>query len=359
MKTVFDPISLGVLRLPSRFIRSATAERIAMEQEADSERLGALYANLIRGGVGLVITGHVAVHPSGRLQPLMAALYAENHFAAWRRAVAIAHQAGGLLVAQLNHGGGRCKPEFAGAPVCVSRLPDWPKDPLDGTELTGPQIEDLIAAFAWAVQRAQEFGFDGVQIHAAHGYLGSQFLSPATNRRTDDWGGALENRARFLRRVLQAVRRAVGPDYPIGMKLGACDDDPAGLSIQDTLQAAEWFVANGLNFIEISGAFRSDLVMRKVKPGSGEGYYLPFARQFKQRLSIPVIAVGGFRSLEVINGAIGRGDCDAVAMARPLIRQPDLPNILRQGGRSECVGCDLCLLHNDGPTRCWAREKAC
>jgi 2,4-dienoyl-CoA reductase-like NADH-dependent reductase (Old Yellow Enzyme family) len=236
-------------------------------------------------------------------------------------------------------------------------LPDRPQDPLDGAPLDSAMIETLILAFANSARLAQTAGLDGVEIHAAHGYLGSQFLSPATNRRTDEWGGALENRARFLRRVVRAVRAAVGPAFALGMKLGVCDDAPAGLQIADTLRAAAWFQADGLDFIEISGGFRADLCKRKVKPGADEGYYLPLARQFKEALSIPVIVVGGFRNLAAMNAAIGSGACEAVALARPLIRQPDLLATLRRGESAECISCNLCLLQNDRPTECYARLR--
>ncbi|MBU4199932.1 MAG: NADH:flavin oxidoreductase [Verrucomicrobia bacterium] len=356
MKMIFDPLTIKNLVLSSRLVRSATAERLAMENPEDGEQMGATYAALARGGVGLIITGHIAVHPAGRLDPLMAGLYSDQQVEAWRQAVALTHVAGGLLVAQLNHGGGRSRP-VGDAPVCVSCLPDRPHDPMQGAPLDFAMIEMLISAFAQTARLAQDVGMNGVQIHAAHGYLGSQFLSPATNQRSDEWGGSIENRSRFLRRVVQSVRAAVGANFPVGMKLGACDDDPAGLRIEDALRAVTWFQEDGLDFIEISGAFRSDICRRKVKPGVSEGYYVPLARQFKETLSIPVIAVGGFRSLGMMNEAIGSGACDAISMARPLIRRPDILNVLKQGGASDCLSCNLCLLHNEPRTQCHAVNR--
>jgi 2,4-dienoyl-CoA reductase-like NADH-dependent reductase (Old Yellow Enzyme family) len=128
------------------------------------------------------------------------------------------------------------------------------------------------------------------------------------------------------------------------------------LTSEDTLTAAEWFAADGLDFIEISGAFRKDLVRRKVTPGKGEGYYVPVARRFKERLSIPVIVVGGLRSLPVMNEALCSGACDAVSMSRPLICQPDFPQRLKRGEQSACIGCNLCLLRNDQMTACYAKN---
>jgi len=373
MITIFDPLITKKFSLRSRIVRSATGERIAMQDERDGQCLGEKYAALAEGGVGVIVSGHMAVHPSGRLSPSMAAIYTEENFTAWRRAIKLTHEAEGLVFLQLNHGGGRCRdPGSAGGdyaearsnnvkPLCVSYLPDRPNGAMLGAELTGAQIQDLIKAFADAARNARAVGADGVQIHAAHGYLVSQFLSPLTNRREDEWGGPLEGRARFLRTIVRAAREAVGENFPIGIKLGACDDDPAGLKVEETLQVAkwlatpkEWLEEGGIDFIEISGGFRTDLMRRRVTPGKNEGYYLPFAARFKEEMKIPVFAVGGLRSIAKMNEALALNQCDAAAMSRPLICQPDLPRILRAGGKSECRGCNRCLLKNDQPTACHA-----
>lgn len=366
--TVFDPLKINQLTIPNRIARSATAERIAMQSESDGERVARVYTALAKGGVGLIISGHNTVHPSGRLYPEMAGLYMEENFTAWRRAIDLTRRAGGVLFLQLNHGGGRCSksagdalPAEASAQaggICVSQLPDFPKDPMLGMELSDERIIELVGAFTAAVKKARELGADGAQVHAAHGYLVSQFLSPLTNRRTDNWGGSLENRARFIRLVIQKARAGAGKDFPLGVKLGACDDSPDGLPIEDTIKLAEWLEEDGLDFIEISGGFRTDLCKRNVRPGKNEGYYLPFAAQFKAILKIPVFCVGGIRTLEVMNKAIAAGQCDAVSMSRPLIRQPDLPLLLHAGGASECRGCHLCLLKRGQPTACQAKDMA-
>jgi 2,4-dienoyl-CoA reductase-like NADH-dependent reductase (Old Yellow Enzyme family) len=364
MITVFDSFKIKNISLPNRIVRSATAERIAMRDEHEGECLGNKYAALAEGGVGLIISGHVAAHPSGRLHPSMPLIFTGGNLKAWRQALTLTHKSGGTLFIQLNHGGGRCREENGAKPVCVSYLPERPNDPMLGDELTGARIQELIKAFADSARNARAIGADGVQIHAAHGYLVSQFLSPLTNHRKDEWGGALEGRASFLRSIIRAVREAVGADFPLGVKLGACDDDPSGLKIEETLQVAKWLEEDGIDFIEISGAFRSDIALRRVMPGKNEGYYLPFAAQFKKVLKIPVLAVGGLRSLEKMNEALALNQCDAVSMSRPLICQPDLPMILRvegkegKRGKSECRGCNLCLVKHDRLTACHAKGMA-
>lgn len=357
MTTIFDPLITKKFSLCSRIVRSATAERIAMQNEDEGRLLGEKYAALIKGGVGLIISGHIAVHPSGRLYPSMAAIYTEENLSAWQQAVALTHKAGGMLFLQLNHGGGRCRESNDVKPLCVSYLPDRPNDAMLGAELTGAQIQDLIKAFADAARNARAVGADGVQIHAAHGYLVSQFLSPLTNNRKDEWGGPLEGRARFLLMIVRAAREATGEKFPIGVKLGACDDDPSGLKIEESLQIAEWLATDGIDFIEISGGFRSDITRRRVGPGKNEGYYLSFAARFKKEMTIPIFAVGGLRSLEKMNETLSLNQCDAMAMSRPLICRPDFPNILRAGGKSVCRGCNLCLFKNDQPTTCHAPKN--
>jgi len=354
--TAFDSFKIGNLLIPNRIVRSATAERIAMQGEADGHLLGEKYAELAKGGVGLIISGHIAVHASGRLYSSMPSFSSESDLHAWRMAVRMTHAAGGKLFLQINHGGGRCFKGAGEAAICVSPLPDFPKDPMQGMELDDTKIHELIMAFAEAAGHAREAGADGVQIHAAHGYLVSQFLSPLTNLRHDDWGVSLEHRAKFLVMALRGVRKTVGEDFPIGIKLGVCDDDPAGLKLEETLQVAKWAEADGLDFVEISGAFRKDLALRHVKPGVNEGYYLPFAARFKQELKIPVFVVGGWRSLEKMNEALSSGQCDAVSMSRPLICQPDYPDVLRAGGKTLCRSCNLCLLKQDGPTKCYSKK---
>lgn len=255
MKTVHDPISLAGITLTSRFVRSATAERIAMDAPGDGERLGRLYAALAQGGVGLIVTGHIAVHPSGKVNPLMAGLFTETQAAEWRIAVERAHEAGGRVFAQLNHAGGRSRPADDNTTACVSALPDRSQDPMTGEVLTDASITLLLRAFVETAQRAKAAGFDGIQLHAAHGYLVSQFLSPLANRRKDEWGGSIEGRSRFLLSLYRAVREAVGRDFPLGLKLGACDDDPLGLMVEETLALAKTLEKDGLDFVEVSGAF--------------------------------------------------------------------------------------------------------
>lgn len=363
---VFEPMEIAGLSMRSAVIRSATAERIRVETIEEGEALARFYEPLVRSGVGMIITGHIAVDASGRVRESMPLILSDGEQAAWRRVADRVHEWGGLICAQLNHGGGRCHTVDAEAlsgrlqgPVCVSRLPEIPRDPMLETELDEDGVTTIIDAFARSAASAKKNGMDAVQIHGAHGYLGSQFLSPSTNHRTDEWGGGIENRARFLREVVAAVRAAVGADYPVGMKLGVIDDeDRSGLTVDDALTAAREFEVAGLDFIEISGAFDRNLADHRVRAGKGEAYYLPLAKRFKGELNIPVIAVGGFRSLEVMEEALASGACDAVSASRPFIHDPWFLDHLRDGEPSGCGCRNRCLLQREGATRCGLKEKA-
>ncbi len=351
MKT-FSTFKLKNLTLKNRLVRSATAERIGLNASEDINLLSSFYNALIKGGIGTIITGHIAVHSSGRLYQSMPTLHFEEHIECWRRLLCEFKERDVAFIAQLNHGGGRCPAEVL--PFCVSRTSVNEREEMSGKELDDGEIMTLIKSFAKSAVRVKDVGFDGIQIHAAHGYLMSQFLSPLSNKRSDKWGGSFENRASFLLQVFREVRTAVGNDFVIGIKLGVCDDSPNGLQLEESLQLATCLEKEGLDFIEISGAFRSDLVKRKVSPYKNEGYYRNFARKFKENLQIPVCVVGGFRSITFIEQTLNDEYADLVSMSRPLICEPNLPVLFKEGKTvaSRCVGCNRCLFTKEGITRC-------
>jgi 2,4-dienoyl-CoA reductase-like NADH-dependent reductase (Old Yellow Enzyme family) len=217
-------------------------------------------------------------------------------------------------------------------------------------ELTNDEISGIIAAFAEGARRAKGWGFDGVQLHGAHGYLINQFLSPLTNRRTDEYGGSIENRCRFLLEVYRKVRESVGSDYPVFIKLNAADNLDGGLGVDDAVYAAKKLAEIGIDAIEVSAGTPAsgekgpnrEKILKPVK----EAYNLPLARRIKEAVSCPVMVVGGFRSYEVAEKAIREDGMDYIAMARPLIREPALANRWLQGDRSpaRCISCNSCFM---------------
>jgi 2,4-dienoyl-CoA reductase-like NADH-dependent reductase (Old Yellow Enzyme family) len=196
--------------------------------------------------------------------------------------------------------------------------------------MTTDDIKDVVARFAKSAQLVKEAGFTGVQIHCAHGYLLSQFLSPKINQRGDEYGGSIENRARIIREIIHAVRAAVGPEFPIGVKLNSSDFQKGGFSLDDCEQVAQWLAEDGIDLLEISGGTYEQLSLIGVEPTEvrestrkREAYFIEYAERIKRAAQIPLMVTGGFRSRTVMEKVINEGEIDLVGLARPLCTQPD------------------------------------
>ncbi len=344
---LFDEFALAGLALRNRIVRSATYMQMADEDGRVTERLLECYAGLAAGGSGLIITGNALVHPSGRSSARMLSIHGETFIDGLRSLADAVHGSGGVIAVQLVHGGRQCMPVLLGgqpllAPseVPVRLFRATPKAMTDG------EIWTVVEAFADAAWRARSAGFDAVQIHAAHGYLISSFLSHYTNLRDDYWGGDELRRTHFLEEVLKAVRKSVGSDYPVLIKINSDDLLPAGLHAPESLGHVKRVLQHGLDAVEISGGIM-DAPIRTIRPGTrteeDEAYYRDAGRLFRENLPIPVILTGGMRSRRVMEDVLRRGEADLIGMSRPLIREPDLPNLLRRGQeRASCISCNKC-----------------
>ena len=222
MPDLFDPTSIGSMRLSNRFVRSATWAGMASDDGACTPKLMELKSSLARGGVGLIITGHAYVRPDGQAGPWQLGVFKDDLIPGLRNMTGTVHREGGKIVMQMSHAGFFSHPKLTGkTPLAPSVVEGFAKSPRK--ELTLEDIREIVEAFGKAALRAKQAGFDGIQLHAAHGYLLSQFLSPAFNKRTDSYGGSIENRARALMEVLETVRKAVGKDYPVLVKMNSQD----------------------------------------------------------------------------------------------------------------------------------------
>jgi len=331
MDVLFSPAGIGTLRLANRFVRSATHDFMADGGGRATRAEEGLLGALARGGVGLIVIGNAYVRLEGRATETMLGLDGDDKIEGFARLAAAVHAEGpSRVVAQINHS-----------------VPDGPVF----SESEAPR---LVAAWAAAAARAREAGLDGVQIHAAHGYLINQTLSPLTNRRVDLYGGSLENRARLLREILVEVRRHVGPDFPVLIKLACSDGQPGGLALEESVQVARWAQGWGADAVEVSGGLRPGMNLRRPKRVQDEGFFREEARALKQALSIPVISVSGYRTLAVMRETVASGAADLISMSRPFIREPDLIERFRRGAqeRSGCISCNECLKRRE-PLRCW------
>jgi 2,4-dienoyl-CoA reductase-like NADH-dependent reductase (Old Yellow Enzyme family) len=350
MSVLFSPAKIGNLELPNRLIRSATAECMASDDNgAPREQLKALWVELAKGGVGLIITGHMYVHPSGKAHPEMMGIYSDDLVPGLMDCVDAVHSAGGKIAAQINHGGMHSPKKYVGEAIAPSVIDDEDLEQ-PPRAMTGAEIEMLIDAYGQAARRAQEAGFDALQVHAAHGYLINQFVSPYTNRREDQWGVDQDGRTRFLREVMQAVRKQVGPDYPVFVKFGMRDGKDDGLTAEAGAKVIGLMAAMGLDGVEISGGVNETSVRKGIKSPAKEAYFRPLALLAREKTDLPIILVGGIRSKAVMEDVLSSGDADFVALCRPLIREPDFPNRMKIGKQeiSACISSSNCWAEKVG-----------
>jgi 2,4-dienoyl-CoA reductase-like NADH-dependent reductase (Old Yellow Enzyme family) len=321
---------------------------MAADDGAVTPRLMETVTELARGGVGLIISGHAYVVPEGQAGPKQMGIYKGDLIPGLASMTDAVHQAGGKMVAQLAHAGTFAAEALTRTPPrAVSVFDDLAKTPRH--ELTSEDIQHLVTAYVQAAERAKEAGFDGVQIHAAHGYLFSQFLSPVYNRRQDAYGGSIENRSRALCDTVAAVRKAVGTDFPVLVKINAQDDVEGGLTLEDSVAAARLLAQAGIDAIEVSGGFLTSKTLSPSRMGINkpekEAYFEQGAAAYKQALDIPVILVGGIRSLEKAKELVAGNVADYLSLCRPLIREPGLVNRWRSGDTrpASCKSDNLCF----------------
>lgn len=368
----FRPGRIGGLAIKNRLVRSATFESRA-ENGKVTDELSNFYRTLTRGGVGLIITGHVAVHPEGYMTPKMTQIADDSFIPGLRRIARVVHDQNNdcKIVLQLNHPGRQALPTTDREPIAPSAVYDtlYKRTP---REMRVKEIEEMIDCFAEGIRRAWEAEFDGVQLHAAHGWLLSSFLSPHTNRRQDGYGGATAKRTRIIREIVEKGRKKVGIGFPILIKMNSDDCFPGGMDIEESKRIGQEFSTMGFSAIEVSGGIRESLARKEEDLGwkpvpipearvgistrDREAYFWDNAREIKKMLGIPLILVGGIRSLEKIEEILGEGSVDVCAMARPLIREPDLPNQWLSGrmAKASCISCNACLPFHGGPVRCLA-----
>ncbi len=344
---LFSPIQIGSMALRNRLVRSATAEKLCLPDGRPEERTFDIYRRLAHGGIGLIISGHAYVDPRGKCHAQMMGAYDDALTPALARLAECAHKDGARIALQINHGGRACDPAVVDEPVAPS--PVAAENRPVPRELTPTEISELTAAFGRAAGRARAAGFDAVQIHAAHGYLIGQFLSPLVNHRTDHYGGSLENRARFLHEVARSVRRAVGVGFPVLVKLGVSDHTEGGLTVAEGAEVAGWLADWGIDAIETSAGLQGAVQTRITRP-QREAYLLESARAVRHYSPLPIILVGGLRSRPVMEQLLAEEGIDLVSLSRPLIREPDLPRKLENDpeGRAECVSCNRCWPRTPG-----------
>jgi 2,4-dienoyl-CoA reductase-like NADH-dependent reductase (Old Yellow Enzyme family) len=336
-RRIFSKGRIGNLWVDNRLVRSATAENAWHESEMTEEGIS-LYRGLAAGGVGLIITGYMGVTPEGRASDSMTLICDDRFIDGLRRIAGVVHETSKecRVIAQLGHVGMQTEVSEPVGPTTTA----WPHLKAKPRALTTKEVEGIVASFAQAARRAKEAGFDGAQLHGAHGYLLSSFLSPFTNTRTDRYGGSLEGRATVVREIVHQTRALVGPDFPMLIKMNGDDFVGGGTDIDSFPPLAKEIEKAGIQAVEVSG---NNPVREKIS-AEEQSYFLKYAQKLK--LSVPVILTGGNRSVERLEQIAETGTPDFFGLARPLLREPDLPARWREGrGASEaaCISCNRCI----------------
>jgi len=342
MSVLFKPFTIGSMEIRNRFVRSATTSYWSDEKGVVRPEIIDLYRRLAEGGVGLIVKGHMYVTEQGKAHRGMAGISSDAHLPMMRRLTDAVHEHGGKIVAQINHAGIHSITDRA-APS------EYKGDGWKARALSSEEIWSVVEAFGEAAERAMDAGFDGVQIHGAHGYLISQFLSRLVNRRADEWGGSLEKRMRLLLEVYDEVRGRVGGSVPVLLKMNCDDFSPSGFTVDDSVIVAGAICRRGLDALEISGGGigrRNELMARarSTDPELEEAAFAGHAVKIREATgSTPVALVNGIRTRRCMEAIVEKGVADLVSMSRPFIREPDLVKRLRAGQRAAtCTTCDEC-----------------
>jgi 2,4-dienoyl-CoA reductase (NADPH2) len=411
---LFEPLQFRNLTIKNRILRSNISGRFDNYDGSGNQARINWEMKFARGGVGAIVSSFVPVLIRGRILPNYATIDRDERIPFWRELGRQVHAYDCRFILQLSHGGRQR--DIGGIEFEKGLSSTDRPDPVHGFEcerMNAAQIQEAIAAFAAGARRAREAGLDGVELHAANGYLFTQFLSSAINDRKDEYGGSLENRARFLMNVVRAIRAEVGSDFHLQVKISATDYnnalsvfEPAGNTIQDSVQVVKWLEAAGVDAIHVStgstfphpknpagelaikelvktydslissgeNTFRNYLLLRnplsaalyvqqwnRARGDVIEGINLPDCVQIRKAVSIPVICTGGFQTASVIRAAIQRGDCHAVSIARPLVANNDLVQMFAAGldrAPKPCTYCNKCLANVvENPLGCYEQAR--
>ena len=328
MADLFEKTEINGMILSNRFIRSATWEGMATDEGACTPQLIGLISDLSAGEVGLIITGHTYVRQDGQHAPWQLGIHRDTLIPGFQNLTRSVHERGSRIVLQLG---------FGGAYLSKSRI----------RSMSAQDFQTLAEAYGQAARRARKAGFDGIQILAAHGFFLSQMLCPRYNDRIDEYGGTITNRSRALLAVHDAIRKAVGRDYPVIVKLNCRDFVDNGLTLADSIKVAGMLETAGIDAIELSGGLLNNpnIIQSRVDSEDPQGYFVTEARVFREKIHVPLILVGGIRSYEVARELVEEEAVDYISMSRPFIREPGLIKRWQAGDRREaaCISCDNCF----------------
>ncbi|MHB8840238.1 MAG: oxidoreductase [Candidatus Aquicultor sp.] len=326
MASLFEPLVVDGIELKNRIVLPPMQMNKATPEGDVTDALIEHYVARAHGGVGLIIIEHTFVMPNGRLSTRQLGLYRDEQIPGFRRLADAIHAEGVPCVVQLNHAGARTTIEIIGEqPVAPSAVP-LPTGGEVPRELSDDEIVDITTAFADAADRVKKAGFDGVEIHGAHGFLLNEFASPLTNKRNDQYGNDLTGRMRFPLEIIQAVHDTIGPKHLLLYRLGADDMLPGGITIDDGTEMAKLVVNAGVKIVDVSGG-----LCGSSPPGMTPGFFIPQAAKVRQSVDVPVIGVGMITTGELADDVIRDGDVDLVAVGKAILKNPNWPREVASG----------------------------
>jgi 2,4-dienoyl-CoA reductase-like NADH-dependent reductase (Old Yellow Enzyme family) len=342
MTSLNDPLTLPCGQvLPNRIMKAALSEALADKRNSPDERLERLYTSWSRGGYGLIVTGNVMVDRTQLGEPGNVVIDDERNLDALSRWAKTTKDAGVPIWVQINHPGRQSNPLALGhQPVAPSAVALNIPNAATPRELTTGEIEDIIERFATTAAVCETAGFDGVQVHGAHGYLVAQFLSPLSNHRDDEWGGDPERRMRFVVEVVRRIRARVSPGFAVGIKLNSADFQRGGFTEDESRAVVAALAREGIDLFEVSGgSYEQPAMMGNAADSTRarEAYFLEYARTVRSLAGdIPLAVTGGFRSRAAMADAVHGGECDVVGLGRPTVTTPDAAGVILDG-RAEAL----------------------
>jgi 2,4-dienoyl-CoA reductase-like NADH-dependent reductase (Old Yellow Enzyme family) len=369
MSKMLEPITIKNIEIRNRLARSATYEGMGNHRGEPSEQLAQLYNTLAEGEIGLLITSATMVQRF--MMPLIEGTGMayptyfddDEYIALWKPIVADVKSRGAAIVMQIVHPGRQEAPVLRmGEPPLAPSAVEEKESGVMPREMTVDEIKEMVERFAQACRRAKEAGFDGVQMHGGHGYLLSSFISPYTNRRTDEYGGDTEKRTKIIVDIIKRARELVGDDYPLMIKMNCDEFVPEGLTKEESAKVAKIIEAAGMDCIEVTAGIyetRNEMSQKGINKEEKEAYLRTYAEALKSAVSIPIILVGGLRSPNVIDKVLSEGIADMVSVCRPLIREPQLVKRWKEGDLSKatCISCNQCSDNVfTSPLRCYVDE---
>lgn len=369
LETLFSPKKIGNVEIPNRIMRSATYANMANPDGTPSDTSIELYSALAKGGTGLIVTGMASIDQPGRFSKGQLCFFDDAQIAGHKKMTDVIHEYAGICIApQLNHAGrASMNPKFQAITPSPIANPFTKKM---SREATLEDINAIVKSFGTAARRAYESGYDLVQLHGGHGFLLSNFLSPHVNKRSDNYGGSIDNRTRIIVEIYNEIRDQVGKDYPVMIKLNIDDFVEGGLTFEDGKSAVKTLIEAGIDAIEPTGGGPDTMMnpkgrsypMAKISSPEEENFFLPKVKELKPLMKeTPLIIMGGIRNVEFAEKLLVDGIGDFIALSRPLIYEPGLPNRWKSGDLSPplCVSCNKCgSTGMSGFLHCVTRKKA-